>query len=75
MPAAAEMTTEVYWRTTEKSHFKFLGTAVPKNFKSYNFQPGIGGVYVHLWKQEKGRLLYPTMKIHVELAEKMICFF
>ena len=30
---------------------------------------------MHLWKQEKARLLYPTMKIHVELAEKMICFF
>ena len=30
---------------------------------------------MHLWKQQKARLLYPTMKIHVELAEKMICFF
>ena len=30
---------------------------------------------MHLWKQQKARLLYPRMKIHVELAEKMICFF
>ena len=30
---------------------------------------------MHLWKQEKASLLYPTMKIHVYLAEKMICFF
>ena len=30
---------------------------------------------MHLSKQQKARLLYPTMKIHVELAEKMICLF
>ena len=30
---------------------------------------------MHLWKQQKARLLYPTMKIHMGLAEKMICFF
>ena len=30
---------------------------------------------MQLWKPQKARLLYPTMKIHVELAEKMICFF
>ena len=30
---------------------------------------------MHLWKLQRARLLYPTMEIHVELAEKMICFF
>ena len=30
---------------------------------------------MHLWKQQKARLLYPRMKINVELAEKMVCFF
>ena len=30
---------------------------------------------MQLRKQQKARLLYPTMKIHVELAEKLICSF
>ena len=30
---------------------------------------------MHPGKQQKARLLYPTMKIHVELAGKLICFF
>ena len=30
---------------------------------------------MHPWKQQKARLLYPTMKIHVELVEKRIWLF